>query len=144
MARPRPDLARMQDCVCTELRRASRLVTQRYDAALRPFGLRATQLPILVAAEVAGPVPLAALSARLGMERTTLLRNLRPLTRQGLVRVDTAAGSTRGEVHLTRAGRALLERVYPAWEEAQLAVLRSVRDPGWKRVLAQLAGDLTR
>lgn len=129
----------MRDCVCTELRRAARLVTQRYDAALRPHGLRATQLPILVAAAVAGPLSLAALSSRLGMERTTLLRNLRPLARRGLVRVRSSADSRRGEVCLTDGGRKLLERAYPAWEAAQQAVLRSVKDSGWKRVLARLA-----
>ena len=68
----------MSGCVCFRLRRTARAVTQFYDRALRPYGLRVTQLPILVAASMAEAVELSPLSEKLGMDRTTLLRNVRP------------------------------------------------------------------
>ena len=138
------DLAVMRGCLCTELRRASRLVTQHYDAALRAHRLRATQLPLLVAAEVAGTITIAALGARLGMERTTVLRNLRPLARRGLVRIQMSSDSRRSEVRLTGAGRRLLERAYPSWEQAQRTITDALRDPAWKQLLGRLARETAR
>ena len=129
----------MADCVCFALRRTTRAVTQLYDAALRPHGLRVTQLPILVGANLRGePVPLAPLAEFLGMERTTLLRNVRPLVRRKLIDiVTTDAGRT--EIRTTAAGRALLARLYPAWKKVQTGVLSSVEGVDWSVSLNALS-----
>src|SRR5689334_13664696 len=74
-----------QNCVCFNLRRVTRVVTQFFDAELRRHGIRSTQGSVLAALHSAGPSSMAELSEILGMERTTLLRNLRPLQREGLV-----------------------------------------------------------
>src|SRR5574342_184127 len=109
------ELEDFQDCLCLALRRTTRVVTQRYDAALRPYGLRATQLPILTAVASGEPIPLARLADFLGMERTTLLRNVRPLVRQGLLAIRREKGGRRDELTATAKGQALLVRLYPAW-----------------------------
>jgi len=132
-------LQEMGGCVCFALRRTTRAVTQLYDTALRSHGLRVTQLPILVAAALAGALPLAPLAEKLGMERTTLLRNVRPLVRRGLLEVDTPLGSRRTEVRPTAAGRALLARAYPAWKRAQARALAGIADARWSRGLEALA-----
>jgi DNA-binding MarR family transcriptional regulator len=129
----------MAGCFCAALRRTTRAVTQLYDAALRPHGLRATQLPILVAADRFGRVPLAAMAEKLGMDRTTLLRNVRPLVRRRLIEVATEEGSRRVEVRATRAGGALLGRVHPAWRRAQARVLAALEGVDWPGTLAALA-----
>jgi len=131
-------LREMAGCVCFALRRTSRAVTQFYEAALRPHRLRATQFPILVAASDGEEMPLAPLAERLGMDRTTLLRNLRPLVRRGLLEVVTLASSRRTLVRGTPAGRALLARVYPAWKRAQARALRSLEGMDWSRTLEAL------
>jgi DNA-binding MarR family transcriptional regulator len=132
------ELKDFQDCLCLTLRRTTRIVTQRYDAALRPFGLRATQLPILTAAATGDGVRVAPLAESLGMDRTTLLRNVRPLVRQRLVDVHRAAGHRHDELRATTKGRALLVRVYPAWRGVQDEMRAQVSDSGWRRALLEL------
>jgi DNA-binding MarR family transcriptional regulator len=92
-------------CACKNLRRTARAVTQLYDETLRPSGLRVTQFTLLVAVAVSQPVPITRLADALALDRTTLARDLKPLTERGLVEV--AAGEDRRVrvVRLTRQGR---------------------------------------
>ena len=110
------DFTAPQNCACFNVRRVARAITQFYDAEVRRHGLRPTQVPILSALEVReGWNSMAELSDWLGLERTTLVRNLRPLERDGLVR---ATGGGRGghvELGITAKGRRALARVLPAW-----------------------------
>ena len=108
-----------RSCVCFNLRKATRLVTQLYDAALRPSGLKTTQLTVLVAVNLGGSVPMSTLADLLGMDRTTLTRNLKSLREAGLV--ASAAGEDRRSrlISLTEAGRTALETTLPLWQEAQ-------------------------
>jgi DNA-binding transcriptional ArsR family regulator len=76
------------ECAVLNLRKASRFITGLYDEYIRPSGLRATQLTLLMALHQAGPVTITALSEILLMDRTTLTRDLKPLERQGLVSRD--------------------------------------------------------
>ena len=146
-ARSRALAEEMRSCVCTALRRASREVTRFYDAALKAHRLQVTQLPILVAAGTAGPrqaVPMPRVAAALGMDRTTLLRNVRPLVRRKLVEVMTPAGSRHSVIRATAAGRALLVRLYPEWKRAQDQMLRRVAGQEWARTLDSLAAAAAR
>src|SRR5262250_925940 len=74
-------------CVCFHLRRAARAVTQTYERALAPAGILPGQFSVLAVLHRFGPQPLSALAELMGMDRTTLTRNLRPLERDSLVRV---------------------------------------------------------
>lgn len=130
----------MAGCVGFTLRKAARVVTQYYDRALKAHRLRVTQLPILVAASQHGAIPLGKLAPALGMDRTTLLRNVRPLVRRRLVEVSPEADSRRTEIRATAEGRALLARVYPDWKKAQDRALNSLRGSDWSRSLESLAG----
>ncbi len=135
--RDRAQIEEMKGCVCFALRRTTRAVTQLYDAALRPHRIRITQMPILVAASRPERVPLAPLADALGMERTTLLRNVRPLVRRKLLESTPDEGGRTG-IRTTPAGRALLARLYPAWRRVQSQLLESLADPGWNRTLSTL------
>lgn len=136
------ELRNLESCLCLTLRRTARVVTQRYDAALRPFGVRATQLPILTAAARGTPIPLAQLADALGMERTTLLRNVRPLVRQGLIRIRREKGGRRDLLTATAAGQALLLRLYPAWRVVQDRLLSELTDPALRQTLAELGQSI--
>src|SRR5580765_5684402 len=85
------DLSAMENCVCFNLRWVTRAVTQFFDAELRRHGIRPTQTPILAALKAKPAWSMEELSDWLGMERTTLVRNLRPLERDGLLQI-TGAG----------------------------------------------------
>src|SRR4051794_29574684 len=75
------------DCACNALRQAAREMTQRYERALAPSGVKATQFPILVALGAGDAIPLTPLADALALDRTTLTRNLRILQGRGLVTV---------------------------------------------------------
>src|SRR3546814_19389843 len=92
-------------CTCFKLRRAARRVTQLYDRHLQPTGLRITQFGLLARLRVE-PLQMTALAERMGMDRTTLTRNLRPLERLGYVTVDPGEDRRTRTVAITSEGRA--------------------------------------
>ncbi|HEX6538058.1 MAG TPA: MarR family winged helix-turn-helix transcriptional regulator [Candidatus Dormibacteraeota bacterium] len=106
-------------CACEALRRTSRAVTTRYMQRLRGVDVTAAQLPILVAAQVMGPVPVTVLATQLLMDRTTLTRNLVGLQEAHLVTVQQDVDRRVRLVALTAAGRRTLRRAIRAWREAQ-------------------------
>jgi DNA-binding MarR family transcriptional regulator len=132
------DLSNRQNCVCFNLRRVARVVTQYCDAEMRRHGIRSTQGTILSALHTIGPSSMAELSEVLGMERTTLLRNLRPLQRDELVSVEGGGHGGRVEVSLTAKGREQIEKLTPAWKAAQRKAVDVLGEKRWSAVLADL------
>ena len=127
----------MTTCLCQRVRMAARAVTRVYDRALRPAGLRSTQFTILVAASVAGGLPLHRLADILGLERTTLTRNLAAIRRQGLIEIANADGRTR-TVFLSPAGRFRLNQALPLWDQAQQRLHEFLGDEAWSRIQVTL------
>ncbi len=104
------------------MRRATRAVTAHYEAHFRGSGLRGTQFTILSMLAQAGPLPMTRLADLLGVERTTLTRNLTVLMRRGLVEW---VGATDGRVRktaLTKTGEAMLHKCMPRWVAAEASV----------------------
>jgi DNA-binding MarR family transcriptional regulator len=101
---------------------AARLVTQRYDDALRPAGLRIMQFTLLARLHAVDRVTMTELAEQASLDRTTLTRNLKPLIERGYVRV--AAGKDQRErlVTVTDSGRAALREALPLWEQAQTSM----------------------
>jgi DNA-binding MarR family transcriptional regulator len=119
---------------------AARAVTRAYDRALRPSGLRSTQFTILVAASVAGGIPLQRLAKILGLERTTLTRNLAAIERKGLIEVAEVDGRTRNVIVLP-AGETLLTQALLLWDQAQERLREKLGEERWLTLgdLAKLA-----
>lgn len=116
-----------EQCSCLRSRRTSRVLTRIYDDALRPSGLRMSQVSVLVAIARFGEhgAKIGALADVLATERTTLTRNIAPLERAGLLRVARDPDDARARILLlTRAGERAIEAAFPLWETAQ----RRVRD----------------
>jgi DNA-binding MarR family transcriptional regulator len=87
---------------------------------LAPVGLRTTQFSILSKLERLGPLTINALARATVTDRTTLGRNILPLERDGLIRVEAAASDRRAkELHLTKAGEKRLQAAQEGWSEAQ-------------------------
>lgn len=107
-------------CNCLAMRQAARQITQLYDVELAPVGLRITQYSVLAFLGRLGPSKLQDLADALVMDRSTLGHNLRPLERDGLVRlaVDENDRRTR-RLELSPAGKAKLEEARPHWRAAQ-------------------------
>jgi DNA-binding MarR family transcriptional regulator len=107
-------------CNCLAFRQAARHVSQVYDQALAPFGLRTSQFSILVRLAHSGPWTIQALADRLVMDRTSLGRTVRPLERDGLVAMQVDAGDRRLRVlRITDAGRERLRIATAGWQAAQ-------------------------
>ncbi|MFQ5520815.1 MAG: MarR family winged helix-turn-helix transcriptional regulator [Candidatus Methylomirabilia bacterium] len=129
-------------CACANLRRAARAVTQLYDEALRPTGLRVTQLTLLVAARRLEPVTVTRLAEATVMDRTTLTRDLKPLEREGFIRIEPGGDRRVREVTLTDQGRKALARALPLWEKAQSRVATGLGQARLRRLLSDLSATV--
>jgi DNA-binding MarR family transcriptional regulator len=117
-------------CMAQALRRAARTVSRDYDAALSDSGLTIGQLSTLAALDSEGALRLGELANGLGMDRTTLNRNLDPLEKKGLVQSLPVADDARARaISLTAEGRAKLVQAAPAWRRAQATLFKKI--PGW-------------
>lgn len=132
------DLSVMENCLCFNLRKVTRQVTQFYDAELRRHGIRPTQTPILGALAAKAGWSMEELSEWLGMERTTLVRNLRPLERDGLVAIAGAGRGGHVSLSITARGRKSLAQAMPAWQAAQRAVVKALGQRRWSGILSDL------
>ncbi len=105
-------------CIVSRARSTSRAISTIYDEGLRPLGLRASQMPILVSVATCGTARQSDIGSALLMEKSTISRNVDVLVRNGWIRASAGEGGTR-ELKLTATGRRLLERATPVWQKAQ-------------------------
>jgi len=132
----------VERCVCTKVRTAARLITHAYDDALRPSGLRVTQFALLAAIGADKSVSITALAQLLDMDRTTLSRNLRPLEKDGLVKLGSDGKGRSRTLELTLKGRERFQEAIPLWEKAQDSFRHKIGDPTWNSISHDL-GILT-
>ena len=132
------DMSAVENCVCFNLRWVTRAVTQFYDAEMRRHGIRPTQGSILSSLQAKDSWNMAELSDWLGMDRTTLVRNLRPLQRDGLVQISGGGHGNRVELAITAKGRKQIEKLTPAWKSAQSAVVKTLGEKRWSAILSDL------
>lgn len=127
-----------QECACLNLRKASRVVTQLYDEALSPLGVRSTQLGILLTVKLMEPVAPSKLAGELMMDRSTLTRNLQPLVRAGLLELGPGTDRRSRQVTLTDAGRPLLSQAMQRWNTAQQQFVTQLGEERWRGVIGEL------
>ena len=132
------NLSAMENCLCFKLRWISRAVTQYFTARLNRHGLLPTQTPSLAALALQPGAGMAELSDSLGMDRTTLIRNLRPLERAGLVRLRGKGRGGRVALSITPKGKAALARLMPDWRAAQRAVVETLGEKRWSAIVTDL------
>jgi DNA-binding MarR family transcriptional regulator len=106
------------ECIAVRIRALNRAITALYDGALRPHGLRVSQLNLLVAIALAGPARAGELCRILRMDKSTLSRDLEVLRRNGWMDEDELGGRAR-LLKISPTGQTLLERSIPAWRQAQ-------------------------
>jgi DNA-binding MarR family transcriptional regulator len=130
--------AARETCTANNLRKATRAVTSLFDDALRPAGLRISQLSILIALALAEEATVSKLAGLLALERTTMTRNLAPLERRGLVETVAGADARHRVLRLTAKGKAALARALPVWKRVQDRVVAGLGDTRWKALLQGL------
>jgi DNA-binding MarR family transcriptional regulator len=127
------------ECTLLGIRQASRAITQIYDAAFAPIGLKGNQFTLLAAISKMGEPTITRLGEGLVTDRTTLTRNLGPLERAGLVRVEVGADRRSRVVTVTPRGSERLARAYPLWKRAQALVVDAMGKSRWRGLLDHLS-----
>ena len=130
-------------CMGSSVRRASRALTQVYEEALRPLGLRATQFTILQVLSRSGEIPQGRLGEMLAMDSTSLTRTLAIMQREGWTADRIGEDRRQRWLRLAKAGEAQLKRALPAWEKVQSRLRRELGEKAWKD-LFELTTQLAR
>jgi DNA-binding MarR family transcriptional regulator len=134
-----PSLMNPADCNCLALRQAARRVSQFYEGYLAPLGLTSSQYSLLARLNRLGAMSINDIAESLVMDRTTTGRAIRPLERDGLVRIGTAEDGRKRMVNLTAAGRKRAQDAQDAWRQAQAQFERSVGPEAAKILRAAMA-----
>ena len=129
-------------CLCANFRRTVRALTQVYEDALRPLGLRGTQFTMLQAMSLAGEVSQGQLGEILALDSTTLTRTLAIMDRRGWIARRRGQDGREWRLSLSKAGRKEFERVLPEWERVQERLHAQLGDQRWKE-LFQMNRELT-
>jgi DNA-binding MarR family transcriptional regulator len=117
-------------CVAVRLRLLNRVVTNLYDDALRPLGLKVSQLNILVVAAKLGLARPARVCDILQLDASTLSRNVERMRAHGWLEVVPDEDARTQPFRLTAQGRRLIDKAVPAWEEAQRQAAELLGDEG--------------
>ena len=140
MALPTETVHYVRDhCLCLATQRAARALARRFDAALRPVGITSWQFSLLMSLNRPEGVPMRFVATVLGMDRTTLTANLKPLERRGLVTVTVDPKDGRGRrLALTTAGRKVLRAALPVWQRTHQDIDKLLTPHAGKQVRAAL------
>ncbi|MEK7943382.1 MarR family winged helix-turn-helix transcriptional regulator [Pigmentiphaga sp. YJ18] len=126
-------------CLCLHVQRAARALAKRFDDALRPAGLTNGQFSLLMALNRPQPPSIAPVATLLAMDRTTLTAALKPLERDGMVRIEIDPDDRRSRLLvLTDAGHLALARALPIWLATHADVEAGLPDQDADRLRASL------
>jgi DNA-binding MarR family transcriptional regulator len=125
------------------VRRVARKLSSLYDTFLSPEGLTITQYSLLANIGRAGELSHSVLAEKIGMDRTTLTRNLRPLTKAKWVAAASGKDRRQHLLQVTAAGKRKLVRSWPLWEEAQRQLLSQIGSQSMQELRTLLASTET-
>jgi DNA-binding MarR family transcriptional regulator len=111
-----------QGCTNLKLRQLDRVVTRHYDAYLGVTGIKNTQYALLSYVAALGPIRPSDLSQRMGLDASTLTRNLQPLVSQGWLRLGPGDDGRSRRIEATKEGHAKRNEAKREWKRAQLAL----------------------
>ncbi len=126
-------------CVCMNVRRASRAITKIYDQALEGSGLKVTQFSLLKNIDDKGPLNVSALAKLLMLDRTTLVRNLKPLESAQFIENTSSQDSRERQLTITEHGHETVLKALPHWKSVQRQIKKQI-DP---EVLSSLSLAVT-
>lgn len=129
-------------CLSASFRRAARVLTQHYEAALRPLGLRGTQFTLLQALSLTGEVSQGTLGEILGIDSTTLTRTLAIMQREGWIASRPGEDHRERLLSLSKKGRAQFKRALPYWERVQQGLHVQFGNKRWNELL-NLTNEVT-
>lgn len=132
------DPSNMALCTCAAIRKTARIVTQMYETALEPTGLKPGQLTLLAVLSNKGAMPMTNLADAMVLDRTTLTRNLKPMVRDGLVNIRTEKDQRVRVVELTSKGTKKFKEAYPLWVDVQSRLVDGIGSERWSGFVTDL------
>lgn len=114
------------NCYCVHLRRVANIMTEIYDNYLKPADITLTQYCLLSNLKKMDCCSVSDLADGVGLERTTLVRTLKPLIARGLISDVSEPGTRRRKLHLTEEGSKVVVKAKPLWVQAQSEVERRI------------------
>ena len=117
---------RKSPCHCINLRRTTNIVSELYDQYLEPVGLTVNQFSLIINLYYLESGSVTDLAKRVGLERTTLVRTLKPLLDRGFIEDLSVAGKRNRKLRLTELGKKALENGKPLWDKAQKEIERRI------------------
>lgn len=133
------DLSECLDCVCYEFRKTSRFIINYYDAVLQDVGLKSNQFIILAAIGYMNSTNFKNLAEFVGIDQSTLARNLVTVEKQDFVAVKPGKNKREKLISLTRKGKNKLHKAFPYWKEAQTGILNVLGRERWKNIQADIS-----
>ncbi|HML95752.1 MAG TPA: MarR family winged helix-turn-helix transcriptional regulator [Thermodesulfobacteriota bacterium] len=127
------------DCLCYEFRKTARVVINFYDDALKSTDLKSNQFLILVAVASMKSTNFKTLAEFLGIDQSTLARNLVTVEKQGFVTVKHGKNRREKIITLSRKGKQKLASAFPFWQKAQKSLLDKVGTDRWHKLRAEMA-----
>ena len=119
-------------CLCLHVQRVARVLARRFDEALRPYRITNGQFSLLMSLNRPEPPPMGPVASLLSMDRTTLTAALKPLERQGLLKVAEDPSDRRSRILiLTAKGRDLLARALPVWQRTHNEIEHEIPGVDW-------------
>jgi DNA-binding MarR family transcriptional regulator len=131
-------LLNVQNCVGMRMRRASRALSDFYNAVMEPSGLHANQLSLLIPPYLKPGMTINALADFVALDRTTLARNLKLLQERRLITLRRGADQRTRVIQVTELGRQTVLEALPLWEKAQQQVLTSLGEKQLDQLLESL------
>src|ERR671933_267109 len=125
-------------CTCGELRKAARAITLLYDDAFKSSGLLSTQFGVLQIICNIDSIRISDLAGKLGMDRTTLTRNLSVLERQGFIQISQGKDQRTRIVTATQKGRSAVSKTILLWNEVQRKVKQEMGENSWRELMQNL------
>lgn len=107
------------NCYCINLRRAANVVTESYDRMLQPIGLTVNQYSLLINISRLEACSVSDLAGYVGLDRTTLVRSLKPLLGLGYIEDISEKGQRNRQLQITKAGQQILQQGEVLWRKAQ-------------------------
>lgn len=129
-----PTVRCAEACAFFNVRRLSRLLERHYSRALAPAGVTASQFAILIAVAATREPSVSALGRTLGMSQSALSRQLAWMAQRGWVDVSAGVGRAR-RVRMASQGDTRIRQALPRWQRAQDAVVASLGEQPWQRLL---------
>ena len=124
------------DCIGFRIRILNRIVSRIYDDALRPYGIRFSQMNILTVLVLKGPIQPTAVGNLLSLEKSTLSRNVRLMEENGWIKTSPTDNGVGHLLEITRQGRLIYKKVAPSWRLAQQQLESAIGSQGISAIRA--------